>query len=281
MTTPTLPTAFMFDLDGTLILSDRALGGYRALPGAAEALTTLEQRGIPFVAMTNGSAYPPSVQAPKLRALGLPIRDEALLTPSSVAADLMVRRGVTRALVLGTPGVGHALAEAGITTFHTGGPDPETADAVYVGWHPECGMPDIEAACRAIWAGASLYVASDAPFFASSAGKSPGYSRAIGAAIRSLTGAPMTLTGKPSLHALRLVARTLATPMRRIGVVGDDPLVEIVMARRAGGMGFGVSSGVTSAEAWAALPKRQRPHQVLDGVGDLLACFDQIRSEPF
>jgi ribonucleotide monophosphatase NagD (HAD superfamily) len=264
----------MFDLDGTLILSDRALGGYRALPGAAEVLTTLERRGIPFVAMTNGSAYPPSVQAPKLRALGLPIRDEALLTPSSVAADLMVRRGVTRALVLGTPGVGQPLAEAGITTLYTGAPDPESADAVYVGWHPECGMPDIEAACRAIWAGASLYVASDAPFFASSAGKSPGYSRAIGAAIRSLTGAPMTLTGKPSLHALRLVARTLATPMRRIGVIGDDPLVEIVMARRAGGMGFGVSSGVTGAEAWAALPARQRPHRVLAGVGDLLAYLD-------
>jgi hypothetical protein len=27
---------FMFDLDGTLVLSDRSLGGYEVLPGAIE-----------------------------------------------------------------------------------------------------------------------------------------------------------------------------------------------------------------------------------------------------
>lgn len=95
---------FMFDLDGTLILSDRSLGGYRLLPGAVEVLTELQGRGVPFVVLTNGSAYPAAEQAPKLRALGLPISDEALLTPNTVAIDLMPRRGVKRVLVLGTPG---------------------------------------------------------------------------------------------------------------------------------------------------------------------------------
>src|SRR5690606_30614560 len=67
----TRPRGFMFDLDGTLILSDRKLGGYTAIPGAAEALEALDERGIPWIAMTNGSAYPASVQAPRLRAVGL------------------------------------------------------------------------------------------------------------------------------------------------------------------------------------------------------------------
>ena len=58
---------FMFDLDGTLLLSDRSLGGYELLPGAAEVLTTLRERAIPFVVLTNGSAYRPSEQAAKLR----------------------------------------------------------------------------------------------------------------------------------------------------------------------------------------------------------------------
>ncbi len=49
-------------------------------------------------------------------------------------------------------------------------------DAVYVGWHPDCGMKDIEAACHAIWAGAKLYVASDVPFFATRHGRTIGYS---------------------------------------------------------------------------------------------------------
>jgi HAD superfamily hydrolase (TIGR01450 family) len=261
---------FMFDLDGTLILTDRSLAGYHLLPGAVEILGELQSRGVPFVILTNGSAYPPAVQAPKLRALGLPISDDILLTPSTVAADLMPRRSVKRALVLGIPGVGQPLAEAGIEIVFTGQDRADDVQAVYVGWHPECGMKDIEAACKAIWNGAELYVASDVPFFATASGKTMGYSHAIVAAVRKITHAPMILTGKPSLHALRLVAKKLGVPMRKVGVVGDDPLVEMIMARRGKAIGFGVTTGFTTAEDWAAQPKGRRPHRILRELADIL-----------
>ncbi|HEX4001529.1 MAG TPA: HAD family hydrolase [Candidatus Acidoferrales bacterium] len=261
---------FMFDLDGTLILSNRSLGGYRALPGAAEILAELQIRGTPFVVLTNGSAYPAAEQAPKLRALGLPISDEILLTPSTVAADLMRRRGVKRALILGTRGVGHALKEAGIEIVFTGEDRAAEVEAVYIGWHPECDMKDIEAACKAIWNGAELYVASDVPFFATSEGKTMGYSHAIAAAVRKVTRAPMILTGKPSLHALKFVARKLKIPMNRVAVVGDDPVVEMIMARRGKAVGFGVTTGFTKDEDWAAQPKGRRPHRVVRELADIL-----------
>lgn len=261
---------FMFDLDGTLLLTDRSPGAYRLLPGAIEALHELQARGVPFVVLTNGTAYPVAVQAPKLRALGLPIADEALLTPNSVAADLLSRRGVQRALVLGIPGVGHALEEAGIEIVFSGQERAEDVQAVYIGWHPDCRMTDIEAACKAIWNGAELYVASDVPFFATAGGKSMGYSHAITAAVRKITRAPMTLTGKPSLHALKLVAKRLGIPMRRVGVVGDDPLVEMIMARRGGAVGFGVTTGITSAEEWAAQPQGRRPHRIVRDLNEIL-----------
>lgn len=260
----------MFDLDGTLVLSDRSLGNYQLLPGAAEVLNGLQARGIPFVVLTNGTAYPPAEQAKKLRAHGLPIPDDAMLTPSSVAADLMSRRGINRVLVLGTPGVGHALRESGIEVIFPGAVAAESAQAVFIGWHPDCNMKDIEAAVNAIWNGAQLYVASDVPFFATAAGKTMGYSHAIAAAVRKLTRAPMILTGKPSLHALRLVSRKLGVPMRRVGVVGDDPLVEINMARRGGAVAFGVSTGMTRTEEWRAQPSNRRPHQVVHHLTDLL-----------
>jgi len=266
---------FMFDLDGTLILSDPSLGTYKLLPEAIEVLNELQQRSVPFVALTNGSAYPAAVQAPKLRALGLPIADDALLTPSSVAADLMPRHGIKSALVLGTPGVGHPLEEAGIQIFHTGQEGAERAHAVYIGWHPDCGMRDIEAAANAIWNGAELYVASDVPYFATAAGKTMGISYAIAAAVRKITRAPMILTGKPSLHALRLVARRLGVRMRRVAVVGDDPLVEMIMARRGGAIGLGVTTGMTSAKAWAAQPVGRRPHQVLRQLSEVLRMIPQ------
>jgi 4-nitrophenyl phosphatase len=263
----------MFDVDGTLLLSDRALKGYEVLPGAVETLTALRARSIPFVLLTNGSAYPPAEQAARLRTEGLPVEDAQMLTPSSVTADLMVKRGVRRVLVLGTRGVGHALREAGIETCFTGEAHATEVDAVYVGWHPDCGMKDIEAACNAIWGGAKLYVASNVPFFASKQGRTIGYSFAIVAAIRKLTGAPMILTGKPSMHALRFVAARLGIPIKAVGVVGDDPLVEIIMARRAGATAFGVTTGMTSREQWLREPRLRRPHHVLENLRDVFVSI--------
>ncbi|HEX4097447.1 MAG TPA: HAD hydrolase-like protein [Caulobacteraceae bacterium] len=265
------PAGYMFDVDGTLVLGDRSGQGYQVLPGAKEVLETLKAKGIPFVLLTNGSAYPAAVQAPRLRAVGLPVEDWQMLTPSSVTADYLARKGVKRALILGTPGVGHPLAEKGIELVFTGQPGAEEADAVYVGWHPDCGMRDIEAACRAIWNGAGLYIASSVPFFASHGGKAIGYSHAIYAAIRSLTGGKRgIITGKPSQHALKFVARTLGVPLRDVGVVGDDPTLEPAMARKGGAIGFGVTTGIYKQDDWLAQPPANRPVRLLSCVGDLM-----------
>ena len=264
------PGGFMFDVDGTLVLGDRSGHGYQVLPGAKEVLETLKAKDIPFVLLTNGSAYPASVQAPRLRAVGLPVEDWQMLTPSSVTADYLSRKGVKRALILGTPGVGHALAEAGIELFFTGQPGADQVDAVYVGWHPDCGMKDIETACHAIWNGAGLYIASSVPFFASHGGRAIGYSHAIYAAIRSLTNSRGVITGKPSQHAMRFVARKLGLPVQKVGVVGDDPTLEPAMARKGGAIGFGVLTGIYDKEAWASQPPANRPDRLLTCVGDLL-----------
>lgn len=262
---------FLFDLDGTLLLSDRSLGAYELLPGAIEVLSVLRERAIPFAVLTNGSAYPPAEQAARLRGLGLPVADDRMFTPSSVAAELMSRKRVRRALVLGSRGVGYALAEAGIEVAFSNEGRVPPADAVFVGWHPDCTMQDIEAACEAIWAGAKLYVASDVPFFATRQGRTMGYSYAIVGAIRRMTKAAPILTGKPSLHALRFVARKLGIPVRALGVVGDDPAVEIVMAHRAGATAFGVTTGVMTREDWERESGKRRPHRVLTQIRDLLA----------
>jgi len=261
---------FMFDLDGTLLLSDRSLGGYEVLPGAIDVLTALQKRAIPFVVLTNGSAYPPAEQAARLRGLGLPIADDRMFTPSSVAAELMSRGGLKRALILGNRGVGHALAEAGVEIVFPGEPRASEVDVVYVGWHPECNMKDIEAACKAIWGGAKLYVASDVPFFATKQGRAMGYSYAILGAIRRMTKVPATLTGKPSLHALRFVAKKLGVAARSVAVVGDDPAVEIIMARRGGAMAFGVTTGVMTQDDWARETGKRQPHRVLGQISELL-----------
>lgn len=268
---------FIFDVDGTLVLSDRSLGNYELLPGAAATLSALRELAIPFVLLTNGSAYPPAEQAARLRRIGLPVDDAQMLTPSSVAADLFARRSVRRVLVLGTAGVGFCLRAAGIATVHTGESGDRDVDAVYVGWHPACTMQDIEAAAMAVWNGARLYTASDVPFFATRSGKSIGYSSAIVGAIHRLTRAPVTVTGKPSLHAMRYAARQLQLDLPAIGVVGDDPLVEVLMARRARATAIGVTTGVTTAAAWRAQAPRLRPDHVAAQLREVLRL---VRARP-
>jgi HAD superfamily hydrolase (TIGR01450 family) len=260
----------MFDLDGTLILSDRQLGQYRLLPGAVELLQELDRRGLPFVALTNGSAYPSAQQAPRLAALGLPIGPDRLFTPNSVAIGLFKDRDVRKVLVLGTPGVAAALNEEGVATCFPGDPDVETADAVYVAWHPDCNMTDIHAACSAVLRGAAFYCASDVPFFATQSGPAFGYSCAIAGAIVRVTGVEPELTGKPSQHALSFVARRLGVAPERVAVIGDDPRVEIEMARGGGAIGVGVTTGTTSREQWAAQDEVRRPHHVIDSLAELI-----------
>ncbi len=265
------PKGFMFDLDGTLILSDRKLGGYTAIPGAAEALTALDERGIPWIAMTNGSAYAASVQAPRLREVGLPVPDERLFTPNSVAGKAMVDRGYKSVLVLGTPGVAEALEEMGVRCVMPEDEAAHEADAVYVAWHPDCSMPHIHLACERVLDGAAFLTASDVPFFATKDGRSFGYSCAINGAVARVTGREPEACGKPSALALAMIAEQLGIAEEDVGVVGDDAIAEMQMARAGGAIGIAVASGSTNREQWAAQPPEREPHVVLDSVRDLLA----------
>src|SRR5271169_1136668 len=97
-----------------------------------------------------------------------------------------------------------------------------------------------------------------------------GYSYAIVGAIRRMTRAPTILTGKPSLHALRFVARRVGLRRADLGIVGDDPSVEIIMARRGGANAFAVTTGITTPEEWERQTGLKRPEQVLRHLGDLL-----------
>ena len=260
----------MFDLDGTLILSNRKLGSYQVIPGAVEVLTELEKRGIPYLALTNGSAYSAARQGPRLREVGLPIVDGHLFTPNSVAGKVFKERRYENVLVLGTPGVVEAMEGHGIRCSLPSDEAATSADAVYTAWHPDCSMADIHAAAGRVLEGAPFYTASDVPFFATSEGPAFGYSCAINGAIHRVTGVEPQVTGKPSQLAMDFVAAKLGLPANQIAVIGDDPKVEIEMARGGGAIGVGVTSGTTSRAQWAAQPPERRPDLVIENVGELL-----------
>ncbi|MEP7312442.1 MAG: HAD hydrolase-like protein [Pseudomonadota bacterium] len=269
----------VFDLDGTLVLGDKNVGGHRVLPGAIEFLAQLREWQLPFQILTNGTIHTPPSYAQKMRAIGLDIRDDEMMTPSTAATDYFVAKGIRRVLVLGGVGVWQPLADAGIEVVESSKGDADV-DAVYVGWFREFTMPDLEIAAQAIWKGALLTTASNVPFFATAGGRSIGSSFAINVMLTALTGKKTRVLGKPARQALLSAARRMqlgARDLRGIVVVGDDPQLETAMANAAGAISVAVTTGLSSKAMLAKLPLRQRPHRIVANVQELLTQMQKQR----
>jgi NagD protein len=275
---------FIFDMDGTLALGDRVNHGLTPLPGAAGMLGWVRERGLPYLVFTNGTNRSPAHFAAVLRHAGLDVPDDQMMTPASSAVVMFRKRGYKRVMVLGGEGLTGPLRDAGIEVVPpvepagfpvTGDTRPPAApagvDAVLVGWFREFTMSHLEAACQAVWSGAGLYSASETPFFAAAGGRALGTSRAISAMIRSITGCRLTVTGKPSLDALRAAAARLGVPARDLVVVGDDPLLEVPMAHRGRALAVAVQTGLAGPDAYDHLPPAKQPHLHLRGIDELLS----------
>lgn len=221
--------------------------------------------------LTNGTTRPPPHLAQALRDIGFAIADGAVLTPAVSAARVLRRRGHRRVLVLGGDGLAGPLRAAGLDVVPPGGGPGAAADAVLAGWYPEFSLPALEAACGAVWAGATLYSCSQSRFFATAGGRAMGTSRAISAMIKSVTGCRVHLVGKPSLAALGCAASRLGVRARELAVVGDDPDLEVPMAHRGRTLAIAVGTGIGGAGSFDHLPAGQQPHLTVAGVDELLA----------
>ena len=263
---------FVFDLDGTLVLGDRRNHGLAPLPGALAMARRLRRDGVPFAVLTNGTARTPAQYAAALRELGFELDAGRILTPAVSAMDLLTRRRQGRVMVLGTEGLTAPLEEGGIEAVPPRG--RPRVDAVLAGWYRQFTMDALESACHAVWGGAAFYSCSQSRFFATAEGREMGTSRAISAMVRSMTGCRVQVVGKPSLHALRSTARRLSVRLPDLAVVGDDPELEVPMARSGRALAVAVATGIGPADAFARLPAARRPHLSVAGVDALLALYE-------
>lgn len=266
---------FIFDMDGTLVLGDKASDGQKALPGAVELLAELRRRGVPYQVFTNGTARTPAWYADALRRTGLDVRDEEMMTPSTAAAHYLKAKGVERVLVLGREPVWRPLAELGLEVVEAPG-DGGAYDAVYVGWFKDFGYPDLEAAANAIWGGASFTTASNVPFFAAAGGRAIGSSYMINAMLSAITEVPVHVLGKPSQDAMLVAAERMglgADDLSEMAVVGDDPDLEMNMANAAGALSVAVTTGFRTAADFTNQPPEQRAQLIVSDAGELLGLL--------
>jgi HAD superfamily hydrolase (TIGR01450 family) len=259
--------AFVLDIDGTLV--HRAGEEVHVQPGAGEVLEKIRASGRRFVLFTNGSHAPPETFAAGLRAAGLAVADDELLTPlCSVQSYLRAHHPDGAVLLFGTEAAREYLMRDGVRVI--GAEDATGAAAVFVAHSDVVDFPQLERAARTVLGGASLLTGSYAPAYAGAGG--PIFSRGamITAALAKATGARPVVVGKPSRAVLQTIGDRLGVTSKELVVIGDDLGMDIALGRLGGSRTILVRSGISSEVVLDEIPERRRPDAVVDGVAELL-----------
>jgi HAD superfamily hydrolase (TIGR01450 family) len=257
----------MFDLDGTLV--ERAPDGVVAMPRAAEVLAAIRASDRPLVVFTNASHTDPASIARGARAGGLDLAEHEVLTSAcSALAHLERAHPGERVLVLGTPAALSRFAAAGVALV--AGDDAAQADVVLVLHVDDITLVAMEAAARAVLAGATFLTSNYVRAYAGLHGPIISRGAMAAAAIAKAAGRRPTVVGKPSRAAVRAVAERLGLDARTVAFVGDDAAMDIALGNLAGGTTVLVRSGMSARTPLTRLPAGHRPDLVIDGVGELL-----------
>jgi HAD superfamily hydrolase (TIGR01450 family) len=259
-------SAFMFDIDGTLVHRGPD-GRGRPQPGAQAVLERIRSTGRRLVLFTNGSHVPSARIAEGLRQDGLHVTDDELLTPVDSATAWLSRHPARHpVLTFASDSVNRHMAQAGVPLA-----EGEDARAVFVAHLQEVELGEIERAARAI-------TTREAPLFTSSYVR--GYAGANGiifsrgamitAAISKVSGARPRVLGKPSRAAVTALRDRLGVPTEQVAVIGDDLGMDVALGKLGGSKTVLVRSGISGEIDLDRVPERRRPDAAIDGVADLL-----------
>lgn len=240
------------DLDGCIWV------GEEPVPGSAQAVAQLRERGQRLVFITNNSSKPVQDYVDKLAEMGIEASPDEVIT-SAVAAASMLEPG-TKALVCGGVGVKEALEDRGVEVVEEG-----DVDAVVVGWYKEFDYEDLTKASLAVRKGARLIGTNDDATYPQPDGMDVPGGGAILAAVAYATGVEPEVAGKPNQPVADLVTD-------RVGevelVAGDRPSTDGLLAKRMGARFVVVLTGVTNED-------NLDPDEGLEVAEDLLTLVER------
>ena len=229
--------AWVLDLDGVVWLGDQPI------PGAAEAVAALGERGERVLFLTNNSSMTVGEYMAKLERHRIPAKPHDIVTSAQAAAQVV--GPADRVLVLGGPGIVEALEQRGvvdITVAGSGARAEARYDAVVMGWHRAFDFSMLEEVTAAVFAGAALIGTNSDATYPTPHGLIPG-SGAILAAVAYATGVTPVVAGKPNRPIADLVLERLGRAPAV--VVGDRADSDGAVARAMGCRFALVLTGVT------------------------------------
>ena len=248
---------WLTDMDGVLWHEGRAL------PGAAEFLARLAERGRRYLVLTNNSTYTPRDLSARLERAGLFVPERSIWTSALATADFLSRQlPCGSAYVVGEVGLTTALHEVGFTM--TDG-DP---DYVVLGETRTYSFEAITTAIRLIDRGARFIATNPDATGPSPEGSFPA-TGAVAALVTRATGAEPYFVGKPNPMMFRSAMNRIEAHSGTTVMVGDRMDTDIVAGIEAGLHTILVLTGSTAPEQVGRYP--YRPGQVVDSIADVVS----------
>jgi len=252
--------ALVLDADGVLVMKGAAL------PGAVEALTALEARGIPFRVATNFSSAHRGTLAARFQAAGLPVPEARIVTAASATAARTAAAypGQPLFVITRPDGLREFNGQHLMRYEEADAPGARAAAVVLGDGDADLSFANLDRAFRLVRGGAALLAMHRNPWWFTSRGPTLD-SGAFVAGLEFATGVRAVLCGKPGPIMFRTALAGVAADLggrvaaREVAMVGDDPAQDIAGARRLGMRGILVLTGKTSATDAAALRSGARP----------------------
>lgn len=245
---------FVLDIDGVLHL------GGAPIAGAPEAVAFLRERGYGLCFLTNVTASNRAARAARLREYGIDADPGEILTASSVTADWLCRRGLTRIQLL--------LTGSGRDEFADFETDADHPQAVVMGELGDDLQPALlNRALGALLGGAKLVAMQKNRYWLHQGQRLLD----VGAYVTALefaAGVRAAVVGKPAPHGYHAALRLLNLPAEQTAMVADDLAVDLAGARAVGMLTVLVENGEYGT---ASAQQGEPPHLALPSIAHLPA----------
>jgi len=254
-------SCFLIDIEGTIV-KDKS---YAPVEGAAEWLKKVKSSGEKFSLVSNNTTHPPEELLSLLKSQGFDLEAQNLDTCMQVTGEWLKKKKIQSCFVLGNQALKKYLEEQEFEVR-----EDSLVQSVVAGLDEELNFQKLKTATRAL-------VENNARLVALHANKIYGDSKgeiapSVGAVVKALeyaSGKRGLIMGKPSIDFYRNVLRRLETKPENSLMISDDPLSDLVGAKKLKIKTAFVLSGKYDQSILKSLDKKKRPDYVYESIAQI------------
>lgn len=227
--------AFLLDLDGTLYFRNAQI------PGAAETLAELRQRGFQLRFLTNTDSIPESDILDRMSAYGIKAEKHEVFSSITAVRNFFIQNPDLKCYCLVTDKVAQVLTDLNICD--------NNPDYVVIGdFRDKVSYAEIDRVFQMIHNGAKIICTSKGKAFYQNDGAHIDTGSFV-AMFEYATGKKSELLGKPAAGFFKLALDSLGISENEVIVVGDDISTDIAGAKLIGALSVLVKTGKYSKDS--------------------------------